>query len=77
MLHFASMKAMRGRDVRRVREQLGMNQYQFAAFLKVQQPTVSDWENDKHPVTPPMQELIRLKVDEHQRLHEAAAVRTA
>ncbi len=43
---------MTGKDIRRIRKKLAMNQTQFAQLLGVHQITVSNWERDVSEPTP-------------------------
>jgi len=56
---------VRGRDVTRVRESLGMTMREFGDLIKVSEPAISRWESGSRPVSASMAELIRLKVAEH------------
>ncbi|MCP4599255.1 MAG: helix-turn-helix domain-containing protein [Proteobacteria bacterium] len=51
---------MTGADVKKLREDQGLTQEEFAKRIMYTQAQVSRWENDKTPVPRPMIELIRL-----------------
>lgn len=61
------------REIRKLRDGLGMSQVEFAAFIGVAQNTVWRWENG-WAVSAPWPELIRMKCTAaRQRDRQAAA----
>jgi len=52
------VKKMTGTDVKKIREQLGMSQMQFAVALRVHLTTVSYWEQDHGSPGGPAQLLM-------------------
>ncbi|HUO04648.1 MAG TPA: helix-turn-helix domain-containing protein [Candidatus Binataceae bacterium] len=53
-----------GRDVRFLRKALGWSSKELAAKLEVRDETVSRWENEREPVGPTSEKLLRLIVAE-------------
>lgn len=53
-----------GRDVRFLRKALGWSSKELAAKLEVRGETVSRWENQKEPIGPTSEKLLRLMVAE-------------
>ena len=51
---------LRGEDVRYLRRYVGMSAADFAEILAVDPTTLSKWENDRDPVGPANDRLIRL-----------------
>lgn len=51
---------LRGKDLRFLRTALGMTARSFAELVGVSGETISRWENDKEPITPSTEKLIRL-----------------
>lgn len=55
-----------GARIRKIREQLGLTQEQFAAVLGIHVVTLSRWENDApHKPTPYQLDIIRLLAKAH------------
>lgn len=52
-----------GRRVRFIRDQLGLNQAQFAKFIGVSVQSVNTWENNKTPLSLHGARLIKAKTD--------------
>jgi len=51
---------MKGRELRTIRQRLGLTQAKVAAALAVAPNTVARWERDERRITPPMALLIRI-----------------
>ncbi|MHB8384144.1 MAG: helix-turn-helix domain-containing protein [Candidatus Binataceae bacterium] len=56
---------LRGRDVRFLRKALGWSSKELAAMLEVRDETVSRWENEKEPLGPTSEKLLRLMVAQY------------
>lgn len=54
-------------DVYKLRERLGMNQEEFAAFVGTRQATISDWETGTKRPSPMAQRLLTLLVEKLDR----------
>jgi DNA-binding transcriptional regulator YiaG len=52
------------RDIRLLRRHLGVSQATFAQLLSVDRSTVTHWENDREPVSPPCCRLLDI-LDSH------------
>ncbi len=51
-----------GREIRFLRQALSMRASQLGEFLQVREETVSRWENDKEPMKPQTEKLLRILV---------------
>ena len=60
MREYAVAKEMDPKDIRQIRELLGMTQKEFAAFTGCSKRTVESWEEKDSPVTGPVVTLLDL-----------------
>jgi DNA-binding transcriptional regulator YiaG len=64
MARVATAQKLSGNDVRFLRKALGWSSRELAAKLEVRGETVSRWENEKEPIGPTSEKLLRLMVAE-------------